>query len=76
MKAGKTVRILKELSDKQRISAINAVKKRTGLGLKFSKKAIEEVIDGRFIDVEATSFDAAERLINELTKFGYNAERL
>ena len=74
--AGKTVRILEELSDKQRVYAIKSVRNLTDLGLKGSKEGIEKVIDGGSFDVEAVSNEAAAQLVQELTDFNYSSERL
>lgn len=75
-KADKKIRIHRELIDRKRVSAIKSVKRLTYLGLKDSKKLIEQVIDGHPIEVEATSNEAANKLVKELLGFGYEAERV
>ena len=74
-KAGKKVCIHWELIDRERLRAIQSVKRLTYLGLKDSKACIEQVIDGHPIEVEAISIEAAKNLVRELIGLGYKAER-
>jgi len=72
---GAEVEISNETQDKNRISAILAVKEFTSLGLKDAKIIFEKVIGGETVTVTARTIEFADTLETSLRSFGYSIKR-